>query len=191
MNLCVAPRETSLCRCEIMEGMSSPYREILGDDFDQLHPHVQRAHLAPLIATGSLDVTHGSGVVAGAMRKAMHLPSAGLGQPVSLSVTAVPGGIEWSRRIGSTPLKTLQTNSRGKLVERGGPGKVLFTLEVADGSLRYLQHSASFLGVPVPRLLSPSVAGLVSPTDDGWRVEVIVTWRGRLICQYQGEMRAQ
>jgi len=44
-------------------------------------------------------------------------------------------------------------------------------------------------GVPLPSRLAPRVRGRVSPIPDGWCVEVVVEWRGHLICRYGGPMR--
>jgi len=44
-------------------------------------------------------------------------------------------------------------------------------------------------GVKVPAAIAPRVAASVNPTADGWRVDVIVTWRGALVCRYGGTIR--
>ena len=41
-------------------GIPNPYRDLLGEAFESLHPHVQRAHVAPLSALGVVDVERGT-----------------------------------------------------------------------------------------------------------------------------------
>jgi hypothetical protein len=119
----------------------------------------------------------------------MALPRAGRALAVCLDVRATPGGIEWTRTIGSAPLRTVQTASGGFLVERSGIGRIAFHLSVADGTLRYRQHAMSVAGVRVPGFVSPCVSASVSPDAGGWLVSVSVTWRGHLVCRYSGRIR--
>lgn len=116
----------------------------------------------------------------------MKLPAAGARQPVRLDV--IEDGVEllWRRRIGGILLETRQRARGSRLEERSGPGRVSFELAVRDGALLYRQSSIHLAGLPLPRWLSPVVSAVVSPTLDGWRVAVTVTWRERLVCRYAG-----
>ena len=79
----------------------SPYYAALDRAFEGLDPEVRRAHIAPLVAVGSVDVEHGSHWLARRLVTALKLPSAGPAQPVRLEVTAEGDELLWSRRIGS------------------------------------------------------------------------------------------
>lgn len=173
------------------DSIYSLYREILGSEFDSLHPHVQRAHITPLTAVGSVDVTHGESRMAKFFIRALRLPNAGLAQTVELEVEASPNALIWSRTIGQTPLQTRQFRRDLLLVEASAVGSVAFALRAKDGALFYEQRSASFKSLSLPRSLAPQVSGVVSPTADGWTVEVTITWRGQMICRYEGPMREQ
>ena len=168
---------------------SSPYEVLLGDAFASLHAHVRRAHLAPLRAEGVINVEHGSGWLARPMIWLMKLPAAGPDQPVELDVASDGDEIQWTRTIGRSILRTRQSASDSRLVERSGLGRVAFDLCAENGALRYHHASMHVAGVPLPSLLSPRVAAVVSPTTDGWRVAVTVEWRGRLVCRYAGAIR--
>ena len=174
----------------------SPYQELLGDAFDTLHPNVRAAHRVPLRANGVFDVTHGSHPLTTILVRLMKLPAAGDGVPVDLH--AVPGptpsgasspSIVWNRRIGRSTLETCQFARRGFLVERSGPGRLIFSLRAADGDLIYERASSTLLHLPLPSALSPQVRARVSPDQHGWHVEVVVEWRGHLVCRYRGSMR--
>jgi len=174
----------------------SPYRQVLGDSFAALQANVRRAHEAPLRAQGVLDVEHGTHPFTALLVALLRLPAAGRGVPVTLraalesgksaALIASPPTMRWVRRFGGWPLVTHQYAHRGRLVERYGPGRVHYRLCVDGDSLVYEQESMRFLVVPAPRFLAPRIRARVSPEPDGWRVDVVVEWRGHLICRYGG-----
>jgi len=166
----------------------SPYEVILGPAFASLHPHVQRAHLAPLRAAGTIDVEHGSGWLTAPLIRSMTLPAAGLSQPVQLDVVVAGSECVWTRRIGDAILRTRQRADGSRLVERSGLGRVTFDLAVEDGALVYRKASIHFASLPVPSFVRPSVGAIVSPTAGGWHVAVTVTWRGAILCRYCGDI---
>jgi hypothetical protein len=168
----------------------SPYEAVLGEAFASLHSHVRRAHLPPLHAEGTLDVEHGPGWLVRPMIWFMNLPAAGRCQPVWLDVARDGSGLVWTRRIGQSILRTRQRASDSRLVEHSGLGRISFDLAVEDGVLRYRQSSIHIAGLPLPSSLSPRVSAAVSATAEGWRVEVTVTWRTRMVCRYAGTIRA-
>ena len=174
---------------------ASPYEATLGERFLALHPHVRRAHQAPLSAEGAMDVVHGQHVLTPLLVRMMKLPSQGKSLPVVLQVTNEPGTggrprtMSWRRQIGSTVLNTRQFARAGRLVEETGAGAVEFALQVdSSGGLHYADVASRVLALRLPRFLAPRVRAQVSPTSSGWRVEVVVEWRGHLVCQYGGAM---
>ena len=174
----------------------SPYRAVLGDAFDQLHPNVQRAHCAPLLAHGLIDVVHGSHRLTPFLVSAMNLPAQGIGQPVVLSLVerscrgaAGTTEMEWKRQIGGVPLTTVQFARRGHLIEQNGAGSIAFLLCAEDGALAYEQAAMQVSGVRLPRRLCPRVRALVTPDAQGWHVQVTVALRDDPICCYEGSMR--
>ena len=164
------------------------YEAVLGEAFASLHAHVRGAHVAPLRAEGTIDVEHGPGWPARLMISAMKLPAAGGRQPVELDVVEDDAELIWTRRIGSSVLRTRQSASGSRLVERSGVGRVSFDLVVEDGALLYRQSSIHLAGLPVPSSLGPRVGAVVSATGNGWHVVVNVTWRGRMVCRYAGNI---
>ena len=168
-----------------------PYRGLLGEAFESMHPHVRRAHTAPLAATGTVDVEHGRHWLTPLMVFALGLPQAGRAQPVRLDVVMNGADMEWWRRIGRTMLHTRQRAEGRYLVERRGVGRIAFGLDVRDGALRYTQAAIYVAGIRAPRSVGPFVAASVAPTAGGWHVDVSVAWRGRLMCHYAGDMQAE
>lgn len=168
----------------------SPYEAILGVSFGSLDAEVRRAHMPPLHAEGTIDVEHGAGWQVRAIGWLMHLPDAGLRQPVRLDVVGDASEIAWTRCIGGSRLRTRQHARDSRLVERSGLGRISFDLAVRGGALLYRQAAFHVAGVPVPESLSPSVSAIVFAESEGWGVDVTVTWRGLLVCRYAGSIRA-
>ena len=167
---------------------SSPYEAVLQEAFLALDPEVRRAHLAPLVATGSVDVEHGSHWMAKRLVTPLRLPAAGPSQPVRLEVTNDAGELRWSRRIGSVSLCTRQHAVGACIEERVGLGAIVFRLRAENGALLYRQTSFRVVGILVPSAMAPQVDARVSSVAGGWRVDVRVTWRTHLVCRYAGRM---
>jgi hypothetical protein len=94
------------------------------------------------------------------------------------------------RQIGRTVLRTRQRAVGSRIVERHRGGDVTFDLHIEDGSLVYRQASMRLGGIAIPAFVRPRVQARVSGAARGWRVEVAVTWRRRLVCRYAGLMGA-
>jgi hypothetical protein len=137
-----------------------------------------------------MDVVHGEGWLAQPIIWLMHLPGAGPRQSVRLDVAEDGAQLVWTREIGTSILRTRQLAGGSRLVERLGLGSISFDLAADAGALLYRHSSMQFVGLPVPSLLSPRVAAVVSATADGWHVDVTVTWRDRIVCHYAGAVRA-
>ena len=174
-----------------MSGTSSPYQGALGSDFETLHPHVQRAHLPPLSATGTFDVEHGSTWFAPVLTRLLRLPAAGRTQSVRLEVRAEGDQLRWTRQIGVVRIVSRQHAAGTHIIERAGIAAIVFALTVDNGALCYTQVSFTVAKVPLPSAVAPHVSARVSGTRDGWHVEVHVEWRARLVCRYTGRMAIQ
>ena len=166
----------------------SPYEAALGGAFETLPSEVQRAHVAPLVAVGTLDVDHGTHWMTPTLVKLFKLPNAGEAQRVQLEVTARGKELFWARRIGAVSLRTRQRAAGPRIVERAGLGTIAFDVAVRDGALVYQQCGLRLAGLPIPRFVAPFVSARVSAVSGGWQIEVRVTWRAHLVCRYAGRM---
>jgi hypothetical protein len=97
----------------------------------------------------------------------------------------------WTRQIGRAVLRTVQYARGDNIIEQHGIGRIALALRVEQGSLEYRQCSMSVARVQVPAFIQPRVRARVSAMKEGWYVEVVVTWRGHLVCRYCGAMRAR
>jgi hypothetical protein len=164
------------------------YESILGDRFSALDVSVRRAHLAPLTALGTLDVEYGSHWIVPLVAALLRLPAAGQRLPTRLTVVESGGGLAWTRRIGSSVVRTRERAIGSRLVEQVGLGEIAFELDVEGGALVYRQVGACIGGIALPRAASPDVRAQVSSAPSGWRVEVEIKWRRHLVCRYGGVM---
>jgi hypothetical protein len=182
---------------DIVAACRTPYQHLLGDAYHRLHPHVRLAHEAPLTAAGTVDVTHGTHPLTPLIVRALTQPTAGKAQPVALRVAlagaasshAPAATMWWMRRIGDTQLDTRQYSKWGRLIEQSGPGAVEFVLRIENGALVYEAVACRFLRLPLRRVPAPQVRARVTPTHDGWHADVVVEWRGHVVCAYAGAMR--
>ena len=171
-------------------GRRAPCQVLLGETFASLEANVRRSQTAPLAAEGILDVQHGARRLTPLLIRLMNLPAAGRAQSVRLDLTPIGDEVEWSRRIGSSVMRTRQRAAGSLLLEEHGIGRVAFALGVEDGALLYRQVWMQVAGIPIPSFVRPRVSARVSPAARGWRVEVTITWRGDLVCGYAGVLRA-
>lgn len=172
-----------------MVAACSPYETALQEGFSRLAPEVRRAHTAPLRATGTLDVEHGTYWLTPILIRLLKLPRAGPGQATWLEVSSRGDELIWTRSIGPVMLRTRQRAAQTRIVEQHAGGAVAFQLAVDDGALSYRQVSLWVAGLPVPAGIAPYVAARVTPAGlERWNVAVVVQWRGHLVCRYSGQM---
>lgn len=150
------------------------YRRVLGVRFEALPARVQDLHdLAGKAAwAGRADVDRGRSLPARVVATLFGLPPAGRDQALRVTFEAVDGREIWSRTFGTAVFRSVQYERGGLLNERVGPSTFAFALDTsADGMALKLQ-SVRLLGIPLPRLLAPSVFTFESERDGRYRFEV-------------------
>jgi hypothetical protein len=160
------------------------YQRVLGDRFKSLPEVLRRFHQTPGggRAKGTFRVQRGQGWLRGALGAVLGMPRAGDDVPVALNVVVEGERERWVRRIGSSRMVTVQWARRGLLLEAFGPSSFSCELMIEGTSLRYEFRRAWFLGIPLPRRLSPIVEGRVDAGENRWRVDV------RIVAPFLGEM---
>jgi hypothetical protein len=155
------------------------YPRLLGASWSRLPEVVRRMHAGDSRrAAGLFDVRHGAGLGA-ALVRLLGLPAAGRAIPTVLTVTSDSAGERWQRRFGARDFATDQrAGADGRLLESFGLFELSLDLRVEDGELRYEPLAAGLrlpgCVLPMPRWLSPRVAGRVSAEGDRVRVEIEV-----------------
>ena len=157
------------------EGTTPLYRRVLGKRFSQLPQAVRSLHDVDRrrVWSGRADVVRGSSVAARVLATLFSLPPAGRNQP--LRVTFAPGGGRevWSRAFGVKVFRSVQSEGAGTLIERVGPVRFTFGLEIAGdiagGALHLRLQRLHVFGLPIPRLLHPSIE--TRETDNAGRYQ--------------------
>lgn len=163
------------------------YRELLGAEFDQLHPGVQRSLCAPLSARGTARVGWGDS----RMARILRMPRPGEEIPVSLEVTSTAKGQRWRRQFGEDLFLTRQRVCKGLLIEQVGVAATVLRVEREEDSLRFSSVAGHMLGICAPLTFAPQVDALLCGLDDNrWHVHVVITTCRRLICQYEAQIEA-
>ncbi|MGC4045975.1 MAG: DUF4166 domain-containing protein [Armatimonas sp.] len=169
------------------------YRQVLGESFDTLHPHLRRFHGAhtAIVGHGSFTVERrrGTALLAALLR----LPRAGEKVTVQIEVQPTPTGEKWIRRFEKSPMITEQWHQGTLLHEKAGP--MTFGLEITvnrEGGVDFTTRRGWFLGIPLPLSLSPKVTAHTKPTESGWhaQVELTLPLLGWLL-RYEGEVIPQ
>ena len=150
------------------------YRRLLGARFAELPARVAELHdvTGTSVWVGRADVERGRSLASRMMATLFGLPPAGCEQP--LSVTFEPEGESeiWTRSFGRAVFRSVQYERHGLLRERVGPSTFIFALDVSADGMALKLKGVRFLGVPLPRLLAPSVRTLESERDGRYHFEV-------------------
>jgi Domain of unknown function (DUF4166) len=135
------------------------YRRLLGQRFDELPGRVRELHdlTGTSVWAGRADVERGSSPASRLVATLFGLPLAGRNQ--ALRVTFKPSRSReiWARKFNKTVFCSVQYERAGLLRERVGPTTFVFALEASAHGLALKLKSVRFLGLPLPRLLTPSV----------------------------------
>jgi hypothetical protein len=166
------------------------YQRAFGPSFQELHPVLRDFHGNPNGGNGQgpFDVIAGDRWYHKVIARIMGFPPPGTDIPLTLKVTTFPDGSEqWTRHFRDLVMHTRQYIKRGQLHERAGAVCMALTPASENQGMTLTSHRVWFLGIPLPRFLSPHVHAVVVPQSDGWRVQVTITlpFIGQLL-SYQG-----
>lgn len=170
----------------------SPFAQHLGAKFDALPDPLQRFHsvMTQQRFSGRVSVEHGAGVFTRAAILSAGFPSASRDIPFQIVVTKRPGGEEWVRHFGRKRTRSfLSVRARDHaLMERFGPVTCHLSLDVHAQTLHVNVVKTMFLGLPLPRILSPQSAS--TEAQDGENrlgFDIKAYWpNNRLIIRYSG-----
>ncbi len=166
--------------------MASPsmYRRILGPRFDALPSVLRRFHDASGggRARGTFRIDRARGRLRNALASLLGLPRPGSQVLVVLRVLVEGERERWIRDFDGHRVVTVQWARGDLLMESIGWHSFSTELEIDGSRLRYAFRRAWFVGIPLPRILSPSVESYVDAGENGWRVVV------RIFAPFLGEL---
>ena len=150
------------------------YQRLLQDRFNQLPPVLQQflGEERGGRAAGRLTVTRSAGLLRNLAAAALGIPPAGE-YDVVLEVIPLAAGQRWVRHFGNHTLTTDQTDYRGLLLEKSGPGSIGFELVIEAGTLFFRSRRAWGFGIPLPQFLSPKIESEDwERNSGGWNLRV-------------------
>ncbi|MDB5829711.1 MAG: hypothetical protein JWQ73_3931 [Variovorax sp.] len=170
---------------------NSLYRQVLEEDFWQLHPAVQRFH--------SLSGTH---ILRGEVR--MQAPrrwlAKSLARLLGAALAAVHGhirfelgaqaqSVRWTRHFPARSMTSTLTKKDRFVLEKLGAARLTFRLEAAHGRLVMHLERLHFLGLRCPRWALPTIVAEESGETDvvHFNVSASLLWVG-LVSGYRGTL---
>lgn len=175
--------------------MSLPlYRRVLGPRFAVLPTLVRDLHELEAASrwVGMAHVERGRSRLSRLAAWIAGLPPDGRDQ--TLCVTFEPVGAReiWTRRFGVVRFRSVQYERNGFLCERTGPTTFVFTPVASGNGLALRLDGFRLLGLPLPRLVHPSVRTWECEREGRYQFEVeaclplaglIIRYRGWLVRQ--------
>lgn len=162
--LAALEREMRALRIEIWrEEAMDPvlYERILGSEFARLPCAVREAHEVQSLRvfSGRASVENGQSVLAGLCRVVMRLPPAAADLPLRVTMERFGARERWTREFGAHRFHSWLSQpadaAPGAVMERFGPLSFRLRLPVDSGGLTMPLERGYFLGVPLPRFLTP------------------------------------
>jgi hypothetical protein len=150
------------------------YRRVLGSRFDMLPARVRELHdlKGPSVWAGMADVERGRSLVSRVAALVTGLPPEGRGQTLRVTFEPVGRQENWSRRFGSALFPSVQYEQDDFLRERVGPTTFVFSPLASPEGLALRLDGFRVLGVPLPRLLHPTVRTFEYERDGRYHFEV-------------------
>lgn len=170
---------------------ASLYRRLLGPDFDRLPPVLRRFHDSgkEAVGSGSVDIQVGQRPWTRLLARALRLPAAGRGVPVTVRVYPDGERERWSRTFGATGLQTVQWVEQGRLRERVGALTFSFDVSADETGMRFRFAGMAAFGMKLPRRFAVHVDADVTGFHADWHVNVTIRTPGsRLVMSYDGRI---
>jgi len=171
--------------------MATLYQRILGDRFEALAPVLRRFHSQPNggVAQGKLQVIRAPGRLKAILAAVMRLPRQQDAAVMRLEVSPTRDGERWTRFIGQSTLITKQTAWKSLLLEKNGPVCLGLEIDIVEGGMVFRTRRAWFIGIPLPRWLTPEAEATALPVDNGWALVVRLSLPlvGRIL-EYRGNV---
>ncbi|MBO0739892.1 MAG: DUF4166 domain-containing protein [Hyphomicrobiaceae bacterium] len=170
--------------------MSLPlYRRVLGARFAVLPARVRELHDLHAASqwAGMANVERGRSRLSRLAAWIAGLPPEARDQALCVTFEPVGANEVWTRRFGEMRFRSVQYERAGFLCERAGPAMFVFTPVVTGHGLALRLDGFRLLGLPLPRLLHPSVRTWECEREGRYQfsVEVRLPLAG-LIIRYAG-----
>lgn len=170
--------------------MSCLFARVIGPDFARLPPTVRCLHAArgPRRYTGHGTVRRGTHPLARLCGAVARLPPTYAG-PMAVDMQSTATDERWVRRFGGHAMPSaLQAHADG-LLERLGPLRFVFALQVRDRMLHWRVRSVRVFGVPLPPRWFAGVGAREFERGGRYRYDVFARLpRIGLLVRYRGDL---
>lgn len=138
---------------------SELFPRLIGPAFERLPELVRRLHTSPLPlrVSGEAQVHAATRGVARLLARLLGFPSQARQAPISVLLERDGRGERWSRCFAERTLSSRLQPEGDLLMERFGPLRLRFQLEVDGGVLHWRPRALSLLGLPLPRALAAAI----------------------------------
>ena len=170
-------------------------RSILGIGFDRMPEAVRRMHSIDKTqdARGISRVMGGTNLVSSIIRVVAMLPRPVQRAPIQIRFTRELDGEEWDRRFGNDRFRTAMKQEGRHLAERLAALPVTFVYQATADHRGFSLHvvQVRFLGIPLPRLLRPTLAARAGEWRGRYRFSTVVGfWFCGRVISYFGYLDA-
>ncbi len=154
----------------------SVFQRILGRDFDNLHPQLQRLHREQkeVHAAGIFKVEWGSSGIAKMIARTGGLPSPSNETEIGLTIKQEGEMETWERMIGGVKVRSTLKIVDGRLIESSRGLKMQMEIREENGGHRIIMKSGSVLGIPFPPFFTPAGFAKTFVSGDKIHAEVIL-----------------
>jgi len=167
------------------------YKKAFGEKHPVLTPVLKKVHgdTSPIFAKGTVTVEYMDYWLTNLVKPFIPLPAAGQ-YPLELHITKKDKGEDWIRKFGDKKMNTYQYFKRGYLLERLGPFTFAFELDCNRTSMTFNFVRLYFLGIPIPRFMSPRIHAKAHAIDlSSWKIVVFILYSDHRLASYFGKMK--
>lgn len=167
------------------------FAQLLGPDFEHLHPTVRRTH-GGLTQTlrGVATISRGPHPLARLLTIIAGLPREQRDGPVTVEIAVTDAGERWQRNFGrSRPMVSTMKAVDGELQESLGVLRFQFRLSARDGGIDWQLIGLRAMGIPLPhRLFKLRTRSDAAPAGYHFLVTLAVPLLGSVI-HYEGTLQ--
>ena len=170
-----------------------------GNQFNQLHPLLQKLHMEGGRLVGDVEISYGkglAGIVGRKLGKRMNLPVSGKHQ-LSVCISHDEHGLHWSRTFDNqvqvkSLFKPIGVIEQGHWVETTGPVVMELTVDINNGGWFWRCLKINYLGLSIPLWLMPRTDAYKIIENGKYRFYVGFSFPViGLVVSYQGLLRAE
>jgi predicted DCC family thiol-disulfide oxidoreductase YuxK len=170
-------------------------RNILGADFDQMPAAVRRMHSIDKTreVRGTSRVIGGKNPLSSLIRAMAALPRPTWRAPIHIRFVKDRDGEEWDRHFGTSRFHTMMKQEGRYLAEHLVASPITFVYEVKADNKGFSLHvrQVRFLGIPLPRLLRPTLAARAREWRGRYQFSTVVSfWFCGRVISYFGYLDA-